>query len=66
MLGWRVLVSAILIPALVALFVLDHRAGREAPVLLVLCMLLAVRCVWEITPRWLLPDKHVRVGVERL
>ena len=36
MLGWRLLVSAILIPAFVFLFYLDQRAGESAPVLLAL------------------------------
>ena len=37
-----------MIPALIALFVVDHRVGREAWILLVLCLLLAVRCAWEL------------------
>jgi len=47
MLGWRLFLSAILIPALVGLFCLDALAGQAAPVLLVLCVLLAVRGCWE-------------------
>jgi phosphatidate cytidylyltransferase len=47
MLGWRVGISAVLIPALVGLFMLDHRAGESAPYLLGLCILLAVRGSWE-------------------
>ena len=47
MLGWRVGISAVLIPALVGLFMLDHRAGESAPYLLALCLLLAVRGTWE-------------------
>ncbi len=46
MLGWRLLLSAILIPALIGLFVLDARMGAAAPVLFVLCLLMAIRgCV---------------------
>jgi phosphatidate cytidylyltransferase len=48
MLGWRLVVSAILIPAFAGLFYLDHRAGPSAPVLLALVLLLAVRAVWEL------------------
>jgi phosphatidate cytidylyltransferase len=48
MLGWRLLVSAILIPAFVFLFYLDQRAGETAPVLLVLCLAIAVRSAWEL------------------
>lgn len=49
MLAARLLVSAVLIPAFVALFVLDHRAGDSAPYLLALCLLIAARGVWEMT-----------------
>jgi phosphatidate cytidylyltransferase len=48
MLGWRLLVSAILIPAFVLLFYLDHRAGDSAPVLLAVALLIAVRSAWEL------------------
>lgn len=47
MLAARLLVSAVLIPALIGLFVLDHRAGDRAPYLFVLCLLIAARGVWE-------------------
>lgn len=47
MLGWRLTISAILVPALVGVFVLDHRAGTEAPYLCALCVLLAVRASYE-------------------
>ncbi len=49
MLGWRIAVSAVLIPALIGLFMLDHRAGASAPYLLGLGILLAVRGTWEFT-----------------
>jgi phosphatidate cytidylyltransferase len=48
MLGWRILVSAILIPAFVFLFYLDQRAGPSAPILLALVLVVAVRSVWEL------------------
>ena len=47
MLAWRIGISAVLIPALVGLFMLDHRAGEPAPYLLGLCIVLAVRGIWE-------------------
>ncbi len=47
MLGWRIGVSIVLIPALAGLFVLDHRSGESAPYLLGLCVLLAIRGSWE-------------------
>lgn len=49
MLGWRLLVSAILIPLLFGLFYLDQRAGSSAPYLLGLSCLLILRGSWEIT-----------------
>lgn len=48
MLGWRLLVSAILIPAFIFLFYLDQRAGETAPVLLALCLAIALRSAWEL------------------
>jgi phosphatidate cytidylyltransferase len=47
MLGWRLTISTVLIPSLIGLFVLDHKAGTEAPYLCALCVLLAVRASWE-------------------
>lgn len=49
MLGWRVLCSAILIPTLIGVFVLDHRAGTSAPWLLALVLLLVWRASFEFT-----------------
>ena len=49
MLGWRLLVSAILIPILFGLFYFDQSAGAAAPYLLGLCCLLIVRGSWEVT-----------------
>ena len=47
MLGSRLLISSILIPALIGLFVIDHRLGPRALLLLGLCQLLAARSVYE-------------------
>lgn len=47
MLGSRLLVSAILIPAFIGLCVLDHRLGESAWLLLAACLALAVRCCYE-------------------
>ncbi|MBX3441155.1 MAG: phosphatidate cytidylyltransferase [Planctomyces sp.] len=47
MLGWRLLISAILVPAFAGLFWLDHRSGPAAPVLFLLCQVLAIRSTWE-------------------
>ncbi len=47
MLGWRLLLSSILIPLLIGVFVLDAKAGPQAPWLLGLCLLLAIRGAWE-------------------
>lgn len=47
MLGWRLLMSAILIPSFVAVFWLDQRAGAAAPWLLMLAILLSLRSSWE-------------------
>jgi phosphatidate cytidylyltransferase len=48
MLGWRLLVSALLIPAFVGLFYLDARLGASAPLLLCIVLLIAVRSAWEL------------------
>lgn len=48
MLGWRLLISTILIPALWGLFYWDHRSGAAAPVLAGLALLLALRSAWEL------------------
>ena len=47
MLRWRLAMSALLIPAFVGLFWADHRAGAAAPLLFVVCLLLGLRCAWE-------------------
>jgi phosphatidate cytidylyltransferase len=48
MLGWRLVMSAILIPSIIGLFWLDHRIGAAAPVLLGFCILVAFRNAWEL------------------
>lgn len=48
MLAWRLTVSAILIPAAIGIFYLDHQQESEAPYLLALCVLLALRATWEL------------------
>lgn len=48
MLGWRVTISAVLIPALFGWFWWDHHVGRTAWPLLALCLVLVVRGVWEL------------------
>ncbi len=49
MLGWRLLISAILIPLLLLLFRWDAMLGDRAPVLLLLCLSLSIRCCFEMT-----------------
>ncbi|MEZ6033468.1 MAG: phosphatidate cytidylyltransferase [Planctomycetaceae bacterium] len=41
--------SAILVPAIIALFWLDQRLGSSAIILLLFCLLVAVRNAWELT-----------------
>lgn len=47
MLGWRVFISAVLIPVLIGVFVLDHRAGEAAPYLFGLSVFLIWRASYE-------------------
>jgi phosphatidate cytidylyltransferase len=47
-LGWRLAVSAVIIPALVLVLYLDAHAGDAAPYLLGLAGFLAIRSVWEL------------------
>ena len=49
MLSWRLLMSAILVPSLVALFWLDHWLGSTAWLLLAFCSFVAVRSSYELT-----------------
>lgn len=48
MLGWRLLISAILIPLLLGLFRIDHVIGSSAPLLAVFATMLAIRSAWEL------------------
>lgn len=48
MLGWRLLVSSVLVPALVLVLYLDAHAGSGGPYLFGLAMLLAMRSVYEL------------------
>ncbi|HCP11646.1 MAG TPA: phosphatidate cytidylyltransferase, partial [Planctomycetaceae bacterium] len=56
MLGWRLLMSAILIPLVVGLFRLDQQLGPPAVILFGLCLLIAVRSAWELAD--LLRTRH--------
>jgi phosphatidate cytidylyltransferase len=47
MLGWRILISVILVPILIGIFVLDDRAGESAPYLFGLSLLLVWRAAYE-------------------
>lgn len=47
-LAWRLGLSALLIPGLIALFIADHRAGASAPWLLAFCLFLSLRSAWEL------------------
>lgn len=48
MLKHRLLMSALLIPATIGLFAWDHHLGTTAPILFVVVLMIAVRCVWEL------------------
>ncbi len=48
MLGWRLLLSAVIVPSLVGLMVWDAWLGPTAPVLFVLCLLVGLRAAWEL------------------
>ncbi len=48
MLGWRLFISAILIPSLFGLFYADHRLGPSAPLLAVFAAVLSIRSAWEL------------------
>ena len=49
MLGWRLVMSAILVPSIVALFWLDQKLGPSALILLAFCLFVAVRNAYELT-----------------
>lgn len=47
MLGWRLAISALVVPAVFGIFYADHRLGDSASLLFGFCLLLAARSVWE-------------------
>ncbi|MFO0427736.1 MAG: phosphatidate cytidylyltransferase [Planctomyces sp.] len=49
MLGWRIAVSVVLIPALISIFWLDATQGRSAFPLLAFCAIVGLRSTWEMT-----------------
>ena len=49
MLGWRLVMSAILVPAIVAMFWLDQKLGTSALILLAFCLFVAVRNAYELS-----------------
>jgi len=49
MLGWRLIGSAVLIPLLGFIFYLDQQQGPNAPILLAVVVLMAIRGCWELT-----------------
>ncbi len=49
MLGWRILISCILVPSLIGLFWLDASSGPKALILLCFCLLAAGRNCYELT-----------------
>ena len=49
MLGWRLVMSTILVPAIVAVFWLDQKLGASAFILLGFCLFVAVRNSFELT-----------------
>lgn len=46
---WRFVVSFVFIGVLATAFYWDHRIGRQAPILLLVCLIMAVRGAWEMT-----------------
>ena len=49
MLGWRLVMSAILVPTIIALFWLDQKLGASAFILLGFCLFIANRNAYELT-----------------
>jgi phosphatidate cytidylyltransferase len=49
MLRWRLLMSCVLIPALIALFVADQNLGRPATLLAAFCATISLRSAWELS-----------------
>lgn len=59
MLGWRLFLSAVMVPAFIGGFYFDARMGPAAPVLFVVALLLAGRAAWELAD--LLSVRSIRV-----
>lgn len=62
MLGWRLTISAILVPSLLALFWWDSGLGSGAPVLLLFCLFLTIRGSFEMAH--LLRTRHMKPSFE--
>ncbi len=58
MLGWRLVMSAILVLAIVAMFWLDQKLGTSALILLTFCLFVAVRNAYELSD--LLSVRNIR------
>lgn len=63
MLKHRLLMSVLLIPATIGLFVWDHHLGPSAPVLFVIVMAIATRCVWELVTLFRTAGLQPNLGV---
>ncbi len=63
MLGWRIAISAILIPALIGIFYLDAHSGPTALWLLLLAEVLVIRSVWELTDLFRDRSKRIQLPV---
>lgn len=62
MLGWRLAISAALVPLLLLLFWWDASLGKGAPVLLLFCLLLTIRSAYEMSE--LLRTRNIRTSFE--
>ncbi len=66
MLGWRLFLSAVMIPAFIGGFYLDVKSGPQAPVLLALALALGARAAWELCDllkvRNFRPDARIVIG----
>lgn len=59
MLGWRLFLSAMMVPAFVVGFYFDARLGTPAPILLLVAVLLAGRAAWELADLLTVRSIHV-------
>src|SRR6056297_3191741 len=62
MLGWRLAISAALVPLLLLLFWWDSSSGSAAAVLLLFCLLLTIRSAFEMSA--LLLTRNIRTSFE--